>query len=275
MAHDKSSQKKQKLSPAAEARTLPRNLPFTAAEAYKLLRTNLLFALPGEDAHPCRVIGVTSAIRGEGKTTTSINLASALAEVGKRVLLIEADMRLPTLAAKLGIRSNIGLSNLLATQISPSVAIRPSGYAQNWKIITAGELPPNPSELLASPRMHHVLSILSASSDFIILDLPPVNVVSDALVLSAQVDGYIVVVREGYTDRAELRACVCALKMASAKVLGFLLTGVKEDKKRYSKYRGRYRYKGYGYKTYARPASPPDAAPPAQPPDPPRAQMLE
>lgn len=230
---------------AWQKKTLHKNLSFTAAEAYKLLRTNVLFALPGEDEKKCRIIGVTSSVRGEGKSTTSINLAYVLGEMGKKVLLIEGDMRLPSFSVKMDIRNSPGLSNVLVASGSEAgITLHPSGVFPNWKIVTAGDLPPNPSELLGSKRMRSVLKVLSGEFDFIVVDLPPVNVVSDALVLSPLMDGYVVVVKENYTDRKELRTCIRQLNMANAKILGILMTGVKENKKRYGKYQKYYQTSG-------------------------------
>lgn len=232
--------------PASQLRkTLRDNLSFTAAEAYKLLRTNLLFTLPGESESRCRVIGVTSSIRGEGKSTTAINLSYSLAEMGKRVLLIDGDMRLPSVANKMEIPNAPGLSNVLVASGSDvEITLRPSGSFTNWKIITAGDLPPNPSELLSSKRMHAVIDALASKFDFIIVDLPPVNAVSDALVISPLLDGIIVVVRENYNDRKELRSCIRQLSMAKVKVFGIVMNGAKENRKRYGK-RGHYGYKKY------------------------------
>lgn len=229
-----------------QRRTLHKNLNFTASEAYKLLRTNIMFALPSEGSR-CRIIGVTSSIRGEGKSTTSINLSYTLAEMGKRVLLIDGDMRLPSVASKMEMPGTPGLSNIL---VSPSgdlgMFVKSSGVNENWRIITAGDLPPNPSELLASKQMQVVLRVLATKFDFIIVDLPPVNIVSDALVLSPVLDGIIVVVRENYTERKELRSCIRSLTLADAKILGIQMNDVKEEHKRYGRY-GKY---GKYYKYY-------------------------
>lgn len=232
---------------AQQRKTLHKNLSFTAAEAYKLLRTNLLFTLPGKEDSNCRIIGVTSSIRGEGKSTTSVNLSYTLAETGKKVLLIDGDMRLPSIGKKMEIHNAPGLSNVLvASGNDAKIAIRPSSVFENWRIVTSGDIPPNPSELLGSRRMQSVLRALEKEFDYIVVDLPPVNIVSDALVISSMLDGIVVVVREGYTDRKELRACVRQLSLSNAKVLGFVMTGVKEGYKRYGKY-GKY---GNKYKYY-------------------------
>lgn len=233
---------------AQQRKMLHKNLNFTAAEAYKLLRTNLQFALAGREESACRIIGVTSSIRGEGKSTTSINLSYTLAETGKRVLLIDGDMRLPSVGKKMEIPNSPGLSNvLIASGNDAKIAIRPSGVYENWRIVTSGDIPPNPSELLGSKRMQSVLKALAKEFDYIVVDLPPVNVVSDAVVVSPLLDGIMVVVRANYTERKELRACVRQLNLSNAKVLGIVMSGMKDSHKRYGKYGKKYKYYKSGY----------------------------
>ena len=209
-------------------------LNFSAAEAYKLLRTNLLFALPDEGK--CRVIGLTSSIRGEGKSTTSINLSHAIAATGKRVLLIDGDLRLPTVAKKLGISSEYGLSDAIAGIANVKDLMLTVKGIENWHIITAGSIPPNPTEMLGSQRMNNIIDDLSNSYDFIIIDLPPVNVVSDALVVSTLLDGMIIVVRSGYSKRREVAKCMKHIEMSRVKVLGIVLSSVHQSGKYYYHY---------------------------------------
>ena len=133
------------ITPEENRKLLGRNLPFRAAEAYKVLRTNLSFSMSGERG--CRIIGVTSAVRGEGKSTTSINLAYTMAQVGKKVLLLEADLRLSTISKRLRISPKPGLTNLLAGQCKGSDVLQNSGLRKNLWVITAGSTPPNPAEL--------------------------------------------------------------------------------------------------------------------------------
>ena len=187
-----------------------KRLSFAATEAYKLLRTNLMFTLP--DENKCRVIGVTSAIRGEGKSTTAVNLSYTLSETGKRVLLIDADLRLPTVAKKLEINGTPGLSNVLAGTVREDEATWTSEDLANWVILPSGDIPPNPTEMLASSQMRDLIERLKDSYDFIVIDLPPVNIVSDALVASSILDGIIVVVRQNYSGRRELATCMRQLE---------------------------------------------------------------
>ncbi len=228
-------------------------LSFAASEAYKLLRTNLTFALP--DENKCRVVGVTSAMRGEGKSTTSINLAYTLAEAGKRVLLIEADMRRPNLARRLAIDPAPGLSNLLAGLCQERDVIQDVGLLDSLKVITSGDIPPNPSELLGSDRMSTVTANLAQSFDFIIFDLPPVNAVSDGLVISGLIQGMLVVVRQDYSNRQDLSVTLRQLEYLHIKVLGFVMTCGTASGGRYSRYGryGRYQY-SYGEEQTATPA---------------------
>lgn len=229
---------------AVDQSLLCNGLSFAAAEAYKLLRTNLMFSMPDK---PCRILGVTSSVRGEGKSTTSVNLAYTIAQAGKRTLLIDADMRLPSVATKLNISSDPGLSNLLAGLASENESLRKSDYFDNWYILPAGTIPPNPSELLGSEKMHSLLERFSEIFDVIIIDLPPVNIVADALVISSWTDGLVVVVRENYSDRKALGACMYQIRQIGSKFLGFVMTDAdvgEKSYKRYGKYGHRY---GYGY----------------------------
>ena len=237
--------KKEKTSRRKKQGLLCDELSFAAAESYKLLRTNLQFALPEKD---CRIIGVTSSIRGEGKSTTSVNLAYTLAQTGKRVLLIDGDMRLPTIAQKLEMSGTPGLSNLLAGLSAERNCLRKSSYFDNWYILPAGDIPPNPSELLGSERMHALLDRYKDVFDYILLDLPPVNIVVDALVITKWTDGVIVVVRENYTDRRALDACMYQVEKLGAKMLGFVMTDADVGGSSYKTY-GKYgkRYGGYDY----------------------------
>ena len=157
-------------SNAAIDRSLHKNLDFTAREQYKLLRANLNFILP-EDTK-CPVIGVTSSMRGEGKSTTSINLSYVLAEMGHKVLLLDGDLRIPSVAKKLEIKSKPGLTDLL---MNPNIDMEgfKSVLLDQWYIVPSGDIPPNPSELLGSSRMAVLLDTLKQQYDYIIIDLPP------------------------------------------------------------------------------------------------------
>lgn len=210
-------------------------LPFAAAEAYRRLRTNIMFALP--DEQKCRIVGVTSSVGGEGKSTTSLNLSYMLAEAGERVLLIEADMRLPSISRQLNLSPAPGLSNVLAGLLSAYESIQESGIHERLAFISAGDIPPNPTELLGAKWMQTLMEVLSANYDFIILDLPPITEVSDALVASKYATGMIMVVRQDYATRRVLTDAMQQLEYAGTKILGFVMTrSDTQVKGKYKKY---------------------------------------
>lgn len=220
-------------------------MSFAAAEAYKLLRTNLMFSFSGEEEH--RIIGMTSALRGEGKSLTSMNLAYTFAEAEKKVILIEADMRLPTVARSLGLSNKPGLSNLLVGLNSVSSAVQQYRVELDDKVLSfdvmvSGDIPPNPSELLGSTRMSTLLEKLRERYDYIILDLPPVTAVADAVVAAHMVDGMVVVARSGHAVKSALAETMRQLTLADAHILGFVFNGAQEADSKYYK-------KGY-YSTY-------------------------
>ena len=232
-----------------------KDLTFAASEAFRLMRTSLIFSLPTTD-RKCRVVGITSANAGEGKSTTALNLAYMLAEAHHQTLLIEADMRLPTISKRLGINPTPGLSNVLVG-LGGKSAVQPSGIEERLRVIASGDIPPNPSELLGSVNMKKLIDALSSTVDFIVIDLPPINEVADALIVSQYVDGIVMVVRQNYASRRGLADAMRQLEHVNAKVLGFVMTasmtgikgGYKKYKyKKYGKYGGRYgRYGYYGY----------------------------
>ena len=216
-------------------------ISFSAAEAYKLLRTKLQFSFV--DEHDCHIIGVSSAMAGEGKSLSSVNLAYSLAQLDKRVLLIDCDMRRPSLSAKIPIKKLPGLSNYLTRQVGMDEIIQTYGTDDDetsFNVIAAGRNPPNPIELLNSGRMSKALDQLRGSYDYIILDLPPVGEVSDALVTSKLVDGLLLVVRQNYCNRNVLSAAVKQFSFVGARILGVVLNCTEEDAGSYGK-----KYRGY------------------------------
>lgn len=222
-------------------RTLHKNLEFTAVEQYKLLRTNLDFTLP--EGETCPVIGVTSSMRGEGKSTTAVNLSYVLAEKGSKVLLIDGDLRIPSVAKKMGINRTLGLTDILMGK-GAQISEFQSELLSNWYILPSGDIPPNPSELLGSSRMESILASLKEKFDYIIIDLPPVNIVSDAVSISSLITGMIVVIREDYTEKKDLEHCFRQLKLSNVNVLGCVMNESKNEGGSYSKYK---KYKYYKY----------------------------
>ena len=235
----------EEMSPEESRKLMGPNLSFAAAEAYKRLRTNLAFSLA--DKNGCKVIGVTSALKGEGKSTTAINLAYTFSQTGKRVLLLEADLRLPNIAKRLGLKARPGISNLLVGQCSGNDALQRCSLLDRVFIIAAGDIPPNPAELLASEQMVQSMKALEEVFDYIIVDLPPVTVVTDAAIASKLVDGMIVVVRQNYGEKRAVAETVGQLKFGGAKILGFVVTGSDIQKKNYKRYKKNYGDYGYGY----------------------------
>jgi capsular exopolysaccharide synthesis family protein len=229
-------------------------ISFAAAESYKLLRTKLQFSFADES--DCHVIGLSSAFSGEGKSLTAANLAFALSQLNKKVLLVDCDMRRPTLAEKLGISKYPGLSSYLTRQCAFEELLQRCSFEDNenaFHVITAGHNPPNPVELLSSDRMKNALSIMRGAFDYVILDLPPVGEVSDAMAIAKETDGILLVVRQNYCDRLALAEAARQFDFINAKTLGVIFNCTSESTGKYAKgYYKRY-YKRYykGYRSYS------------------------
>lgn len=213
------------------------NINFWSAEAFRLLRTNLDFSLP--DVSGCQVIGITSAVKGEGKSTTAANLAYAIAKTGKKVLLVECDLRLPSLAMMMHLLRKPGFTNLIMGTADGALVLQYFDNMDNFRVITAGDLPPNPTELLGSHRTEMAYKAMKKAADIMILDLPPVNVVPDALILSKHIDGMIVVAKQGYTTKKVLNEAIRKLEFANTKILGFVMTDTKHRDNYYEAYRAK------------------------------------
>jgi polysaccharide biosynthesis transport protein len=186
---------------------------------------------------------VTSALPQEGKTTTSINTAVVLAQKDIRVLLIDADLRRPSIHKTLGIGPRSGLSNVLTGSANLQQAITRSNLLPNLSILPAGTPPPNPCELLASSNMKDLLAELSAEYDHIVVDTPPTLSVTDAVVLSPRADAIVLVIRSGKTTKQALRRSRDLLMQVNAKVSGVLLNAVNlnsPDYYYYYEYQGKY-----------------------------------
>jgi capsular exopolysaccharide synthesis family protein len=210
------------------------------AESYRALRTSLLLSNLGA---PPKIIMVTSALPQEGTTTTSINTAVVLAQKGVRVLLIDADLRRPSIHKTLGMGPHSGLSNVLTGSITLEQAISSTAILPNLFVLPAGTPPPNPAELLASSNMREVLSELQLQYDHIVIDTPPTLSVTDAVVLSQRADAVVLVIRSGQTTKQALRRSRDILTQVSAKVVGVLLNAVdlsSPDYYYYYEYQGKY-----------------------------------
>jgi len=192
------------------------------AEAFRQLRTNLQFS---DVDNPPRMVIVTSAVPGEGKSSTSGNLAITLAQAGQRVILVEADLRRPKMADYFGIERAVGLTNVLFGQSTLEDALQPWGRGDLW-LLPSGPLPPNPSEILGSRHMRELLHELSRRADVVLVDTPPLLPVTDAAVLAQAADGAVLVIRHGTTRKEQVRRAVDALRSVDARLLGTVLNGV-------------------------------------------------
>lgn len=228
------------------------NISFAASEAYKLLRTKLQFSFA--DENDSRVIGVSSALSGEGKSLTAVNLAYTLSQLGYKVLLVDCDMRRPTLAEKLEIQKMPGLSSYLTRQCHLSELLQPCGMkddANAFYVITAGENPPNPIELLSSERMKMSVKAMRESFDYVILDLPPVGEVSDALSVATETDGMLLVTRQNVCNRYDFTSAIHEFEFMNAKILGIVFNCTNESGSKYGKgyYKSYQKKYSQGYST--------------------------
>ncbi len=226
-----------------------RKTPFAVAEAYKLIRTNLLFLLAQKKG---RVICISSSGVSEGKSTTSVNTAIAFSQLGGKVLLVDCDCRRSSIHKKLKIGNNDGLSNVLVGFSSIAAAVQQVN--DNLDVLTAGPTPPNPSELLGSANFDEFIENAKQIYDYILIDTPPINIVSDAMVIAPKTDGLILVVREGFTPYDAIQHTIESLKFANINVLGAIMNGANSKNNKCYTYRrygkngdyGNYGYVGYG-----------------------------
>ncbi|MBR5154978.1 MAG: CpsD/CapB family tyrosine-protein kinase [Clostridia bacterium] len=228
---------------------------FHVREAYKALRTNLIFSLPSEG---CKKLVVTSALASEGKSTNCLNMAITFAEMDAKVLIVDCDLRRPNLARLLEVQNAPGLSNYLVGLNTSEEVVRKSTY-NNLSYITAGNIPPNPVELLSSGNMERLIGKLEKEFDYIFFDTPPANLVIDTIVVSKYAHGIVMIALQNSTDKESMRYALNQLNFVGAKVLGFILNGVifnnngsykNVNKKKYYRYfssNGRRKAKGRGY----------------------------
>ena len=201
------------------------------AEAYRSLRSNIEYSSFDDEY---RVIVVTSSVPGEGKSTTSGNLAIALAQSGNSVLLVDCDMRKPSIHKNFKISNAAGTAELLLRKkLFEEVANK---YNENLTIITAGKIPPNPSEMLASRAMTAFIEEMKKEFKYIILDTPPLQAVTDAQVLSTKADGVLLVVKAGSTKKEMVLNSVDLIKKVHGKDIGTVLNGVENKKNNYYYY---------------------------------------
>lgn len=229
---------------------------FAMKEAVRQLRTNLQFM---DVDNPPRVVVVTSALPGDGKSTTTIKLAEAIAESGRDVILVDADLRRPTVAKNLGLIEGVGLTDLLVGRAEPNDVIQEYGPTGRFWVLGAGQIPPNPSELLGSQAMRDLLYSLQEHA-MVLIDSPPLIPVTDAAILTARTDGALVVARSGRTTIDVLDRALQNLDKVSGRALGVILDGVP----RKGAHKDQYAY-AYQYDQDAKPRGPQHARTGARP----------
>lgn len=223
---------------------LNKNTPFITVETYKSIRTNIMFSIPKSDKG--KVVVITSSSPGEGKTTTSINTALTFAQTGAKVILIDCDLRKSRVHRYLHIEKGDGLSNVLCGFCELDKTIK-RNVRDGLDILTAGEIPSNPSELLENVEFANVLSQLQSEYDYIFIDTPPITVVTDALVVMQHCHGVVVVARDNYTTYELLDITMDNIKMSNTKIFGVVMVDAIDTSKKYSYYKYGYKY-GYKYK---------------------------
>ena len=207
-----------------------------AAEAYRVIRTSIQFAQAGKEL---KTIALTSCTPNEGKSTTIANLAVVLTQAGKSVLLIDCDMRNPTVHKNFNLSNKVGLSSCISMGTPLAEAVQATKI-ENLHALTAGVIPPNPSELLASEKMKALVEEAGESYDYVLIDTPPVLPVTDALIVSRVVDGMILVIASGEVKVEMARDVKAQLVHAGANILGVVLNKVRSEHHGY----------GYGYYYY-------------------------
>ena len=221
------------------------NITFAASEAYKLLRTKVTFSFTDDG---CHVVGVSSSINSEGKSVSSVNLAYSMSQLNKRVLLSDCDMRRPTVPKKIPVAKTPGLSDYLTGQEGSGKVIQMcniKGDEQAFHVISAGRIPPNPMELLSSEKMEKLLERLRGHYDYIILDLPPVEEVGDALAAAKYLDGVLMVVRQNGCDRISLSNATRQFEFLGTRILGVVFNGISSERGKYNKYYRKYYGQAY------------------------------
>lgn len=218
-----------------------RQVPFAVVEAYKAIRTNLTFLLSSSET---KVFGITSPEAGEGKSTTAINMAIAFSQLSDKVLLIDADMRRSSVHKKLKIENDAGLSNILAGFNKYNEVI--NHISETLDVITAGQVPPNPSELLGSDRFKELIDKVGNEYSYVIIDTPPVDVVTDALVIAPQTAGLVLVVKDQVTPTDSINRAIEAANFAGINILGAVMNASNPKSVNFKYRKSGYSKYGYG-----------------------------
>ncbi len=221
---------------------------FAIREAYKAARTNLVFSLAENEK---KIVVITSCSPSEGKSTNCLNMAITTAETGTDVLLIDCDMRKPVQHQLLRLDNKTGLSSVLGGIVRDVSKVVDRNVRSHLDVLTAGPIPPNPAELLSGSKMDQLLELVGDHYDYVFIDTPPINVVTDALLLNNRTAGIIFVVKEGHTRHEDIREALEKSRMTNGRVLGFIKANCsgRSSKGGYS-YKYKYKYKYSGYEDY-------------------------
>ena len=201
---------------------LSQKTDFFIRESYNTLRSNVTFSLTGKG---CKTVAVTSTNPGEGKSITALNLAIAYAEINKRVLLIDCDLRKPKIRRLLEIIPSPGLSNILINQNAPEQTIQRIEQF-NIDVITSGDIPPNSTQLLESEQLEELLDYANDKYDYVILDTPPINVVIDACILAKYTSGIIYIIKQDFAKKDSIINAVKQLEFSQGRIIGFVLNDI-------------------------------------------------
>lgn len=202
-------------------------------ESIRTLRTNIQFS--GID-HKLKKLVITSSVPDEGTTTVAINLARSFAQNNKKVLLMDCDLRNPSVGKELNIENTLGLTNLMIGNKDISSVIIKDTEAQNLDILFSGPIPPNPSEILSSEFMKNLLHSLEDKYDYIIIDSPPAGIITDAAILSTITDAIILVAKANSTKKDEIRGTIDKINAVNGKILGVVMTFVQKANTKYGSY---------------------------------------
>lgn len=214
---------------------------FAIVEAYKSARTNIMFSLSATEN---KAFAVTSYAKGDGKSTVAANLAISFSKMGKKVILIDCDLRRPNIHNILKLENKAGFSDMVGRMVVFDDVVH-RDVLPCLDVLTSGTIPPNPSELICSPEVTRFVEKLNREYDYIIFDSPPIGVVADALLLKEHIAGYLLITRERKTTHGDIERLLQNIKLTDSKPLGFIRVGVTHEGKRGR--RGYYYYYYYQY----------------------------
>lgn len=222
---------------------MPNKVPFAVVEAYKNIRIHLMSALAEIDG---KIVAFSSPNASEGKSTTSVNIAITLSQLNKKVIILDADVRRATVNKKLHLPNDKGCSDVLSGEVTLEEAIQ--SYNKHLDVLTSGSVANNPSELFSSAAFDRLLSELREKYDYVIIDTPPINLISDTLAIAQKCDGLVLIARASVTAYATFRSAIATVKQLNINVIGTIINGSGAARKKYRSY---YKYSKYGYSKYA------------------------